>query len=63
MASENLTLNFEPGPINKKNMNASSAPGNAIDKKITKTMKPLSLRPNRSIKKTNSLKQAFNKAK
>jgi len=63
MASDNSTLNFEPNPFNKKNMNASSASGNSFDKKITKTMKPLSLRPNRSVKKTNSLKQAFNKVK
>jgi hypothetical protein len=63
MTTDNYTLTFEPNPMNKKTMNASSASGNSTNKKIAKTMKSLSLRPNRSVKRNNSLKAAFNKTK
>lgn len=63
MTTDNLTLTFEPATFSKKTMNASSAAGNPIDKKVTKNMQPHSLRPTKSVKKITSLKQAYSKLK
>ncbi len=63
MTTDNLNHSIEPVTFAKKNMNASSASGNPADKKVAKTLKPLSMRPNRSVKKNDSMKQAYNKLK
>lgn len=63
MTIDNFSLTFEPNTNKKKNMNASSASGNPADRKVAKTLKPLSMRPTRSVKKNGSLKQAYNKVK